>query len=144
MNQSTVKHALADIADQLDQDTRLALIKTLIDAHAAQTNRIEDTYALYREQPRVKALSDRTEYLFTPDTEFDCTRNEYVEQAREGALPGYALVDAGGRWISPGDMGWFGMSSDTPESYAAYRRQVNDYIGSLDDTTWLVALDCHI
>jgi hypothetical protein len=44
MNQSTVKHALADIADQLDQDTRLALIKTLIDAHAAQTNRIEDTY----------------------------------------------------------------------------------------------------
>ena len=83
-------------------------------------------------------------YLFTRDDEYACTADEYADAAREGALPGYALVKADGTWVSPGDMGWFGMSSDTPESYAAYRREVNEYITALPANAWLVALDCHI
>lgn len=55
----------------------------------------------------------------------------------------YSVLDSEG-WHSPGEMGWFGCSSDTPESYiewlAERKRRIFD--GNPNDV--IVSVDCHI
>jgi hypothetical protein len=82
--------------------------------------------------------------LASEDTFDHLTRDEYVQQQRDRAVPGYATVRADGRWMAPGRMGWFGMSDDDPDSYAYYVREANKYLDSLPQDAFLVALDCHI
>jgi hypothetical protein len=53
-------------------------------------------------------------------------------------------VTLDGEWVAPGEMGWWGMSSDGPGEREGYRIAVNKYIDSLSPKTWLVVLDCHI
>ena len=60
------------------------------------------------------------------------------------AVPGYATISTDGRWMAPGKMGWFGVSSDSTDDRIGYWEAANAYIEALPDDTWLVALDCHI
>lgn len=56
----------------------------------------------------------------------------------------YALLDSKGEWHEPGQMGWFGCSSATPEE----ERNFNDVFLSLiqqeDEENYFVLVDCHI
>lgn len=47
-------------------------------------------------------------------------------------------------WVEPGTMGWWGMSSDTPDSLLAYKREHAAWLKSGDQSDWLVVVDCHI
>jgi hypothetical protein len=102
----------------------------------------------YRTQPLVKAADKAHERLGIgmgcPIEEFSSPREEYVAEASRAAVPGYALVTLKRGWVAPGQMGWFGMSSESRDEYSAYRTAVNQYIDSLDESTVLVAVDCHI
>jgi hypothetical protein len=100
----------------------------------------------YNGQPRIEAakragLGDWD----CPVEKFMPGREEYVAEARRGAVPGYALVTLDEEWIAPGRMGWFGMSSDEAGSRSACRSAVNAYLDEkVADDDLLIALDCHI
>lgn len=55
----------------------------------------------------------------------------------------YALLDSTG-WHDPGRMGWWGMSSATPESYLAFNQGFIDRLQQGDKDDWVVCVDCHI
>jgi hypothetical protein len=103
----------------------------------------------YNSQPRVQRLNAEGspfQYWFSKDVleVFAVTEDAYAQQERDRALPGYALLTLDGQWMAPGTMGWFGMSSDTPEDRDDYTRAANEYIDSLPDDAWLITVDCHI
>lgn len=105
-------------------------------------------FQVYREQPLVKALNESAEYRWAWSCLIDkykkSTLDELVEEARRDAVPGYALLTLDERWMAPGEMGWFGMSTDDEEGRAEYKRQANEYLDNLSDDTILVVLDLHI
>jgi hypothetical protein len=107
----------------------------------------DDARGQYREQPRIRQAARYDEFKWSMGClveEFLPPREEYLANARRGAVPGYALVTLGREWIAPGRMGWFGMSSDGPGERAGYHVAVNAYLDQLDPATVLVVLDCHI
>jgi len=59
-------------------------------------------------------------------------------------ISAYAALDVEG-WHAPGQMGWFGMSSDTPDSLLAFKHEFHKRFinGAAPDDT-LVIVDCHI
>lgn len=56
----------------------------------------------------------------------------------------FALLDLEGNWHEPGQMGWFGMSTKTPESQQAYQAKMDQYLETLPPETWICFVDCHI
>jgi hypothetical protein len=58
-------------------------------------------------------------------------------------IAGYAFLDENG-WHEPGEMGWWGCSSDTPETLLASKKQFTTWLKETPDDAWLVAVDCHI
>ncbi|MGN6105363.1 MAG: hypothetical protein ACTHU0_09690 [Kofleriaceae bacterium] len=56
----------------------------------------------------------------------------------------YALLDDDG-WHAPGEMGWFGCSSDEPDQYVEFAdRFAPEHFSTIDPHDLLVAVDCHI
>jgi hypothetical protein len=110
----------------------------------------------YHEQPRVKAVSDHDaacrreerwdDALLGWDGHietFDVSREEYVQRSRNNAICPYAYLKDG-EWFAPGEMGWWGMSSDTEEDQARFAREFNELFDALPDDTVLTMVDCHI
>jgi hypothetical protein len=57
----------------------------------------------------------------------------------------YAVVDQNGQWHEKGEMGWWGISSETPESAAEWNKSFMDrWIRHEDPDTMLAVVDCHI
>ena len=106
---------------------------------------IEEARILYREQPAIQAL-DGTDFRWHNDPldEFSLPESLYVERQKARAVPGFATLTMDGRWMAPGRMGWFAMSTDTEDSRIGYWAAANAYIDSLPDDAYLVAVDCHI
>lgn len=104
----------------------------------------------YHTQPRVAAVSayaqTNRDWAWIEHENFQVDRGAYGLRAMQRAVPGYALLDGAvdGRWYAPGEMGWFGVSSDDAQSYDAYAGRVNEYVDSLPEDTWVIVLDCHI
>ena len=55
----------------------------------------------------------------------------------------YSYVDGDG-WEEPGSMGWWGMSSENPESAKMYADKFTAWVKGGDQSDWLVNVDCHI
>lgn len=56
----------------------------------------------------------------------------------------HSVVDANG-WHEPGQMGWFGFSSENPDQLRDWRQNFADrFLREEDPRTWLVICDCHI
>lgn len=70
-------------------------------------------------------------------------REAYIARCVAQAVPGYATLTAEG-WIARGDMGWFGMGTDTHESTMEYCKRANDVIDCMPAGWWLTMVDCHI
>ena len=101
----------------------------------------------YHSQPAIEALrkSDLVGFMDSYDESFHGhTREPYVAEHRAGALPAYAFLSAETEWLAPGEMGWFGMSSDNWASRLEYYDKVNAIIDAAPDDAWLTMLDCHI
>ncbi len=123
------------------------------DLTTAWASSIDVARAAYHNQPLV-AAHDRLKRM-TPDAalvgwdaclveEFLPPRDAYVEHARRAAVPGYALVTTDGAWLAPGEMGWFGMSSDEAGDRVAYAVRADAYLDALPADVWIVQVDCHI
>lgn len=106
---------------------------------------IDQARSEYHSQPRVEALKG-SDFRWHDDAiaTFQKPERLYVEHERARAVPGYALVTIDGKWMAPGQMGWFGMGSDDESSRIGYWEAANAYIESLPESAWLIAVDCHI
>lgn len=131
------------IVDGLPEAQPWAYFRDRVDA-AAYT--IDQARRDYGEQPRVVAARKSEKFRWSSDIvgRFAPGREAFVQEAVEEAVPGFALLDLDGKWSEPGQMGWFGLSTDTEETRTAYRKQANAYLDQLPDDAWIVVVDCHI
>lgn len=104
----------------------------------------DETVKLYYGQPGRKALraSGKTDLFYASDEVGSMTRDQYVEFSNNSIICPYAMV-YNGQWLSRGEMGWFGMSTDEL-SKEEWAKKVMDIINSLSDDTQLTIVDCHI
>lgn len=77
----------------------------------------------------------------------DDTLEKYLHRAglsREDryAFDTYALLDSAG-WKGSGDMGWSGIISNSMEE-REWQDEIQAFLADLDDTVFLVSVDCHI
>lgn len=133
-----------EIAERVRQETDQAR-----DAyHATLEYSIDRARRDYQAQPRIAALRSATQYrqwFDCPEDRFDhLTRDEYVQQCRDEAIPGYAFLTESGYWMAKGQMGWFGLDNADTDSTETYLTVANRHIDSLADEMWLVSVDCHI
>lgn len=56
----------------------------------------------------------------------------------------YAILDKSGEWHEPGEMGWFGCSSATPEAEGKFVDTFQEILNKTDQDDYLVIVDCHI
>lgn len=113
----------------------------------AATSKWDRLREVYRAQPLVQALREHPKFRGWMQCligEFSGTREDYLATARRDAVPGYAMLTLDGKWVAPGEMGWFGMSTEDDESKAEFKRWCDEYIDSLDDDDFLIAVDLHI
>lgn len=99
----------------------------------------------YHSQPRAQRLS-ASDFRYYDDAiaEFGTPEKLYVLKETARAVPGYATLTTDGRWMAPGKMGCFGMSTDEAADRVGYWEAANAYIEALPDSTHLIILDCHI
>jgi hypothetical protein len=73
----------------------------------------------------------------------DCDKEAFLKE--EGVFSTYAVITDDGEWHSPGKVGWFGASSDTPEEATEFAMSFRErFIDSLPDGTRITIVDCHI
>lgn len=100
-------------------------------------------------EDELKELSERYNKLIT---EGDFYKPEYYKERyktfedylKSYDFSTYALLDTNGVWHEPGQMGWFGMSSASPEELTNFDDEYMEIIKSQDEENWLVIVDCHI
>jgi hypothetical protein len=64
---------------------------------------------------------------------------------RDNSVQTYGVIDAEGKWYSPGDMGWWGMSTEDDSSQLKFDVWFHEeFWAKLDDDTWLAVCDFHI
>jgi hypothetical protein len=56
----------------------------------------------------------------------------------------YALLTSDGVWHEPAEMGWFGISSASPEQETEFKRTYDKLIKKEDPKNYFVLVDCHI
>ena len=96
----------------------------------------------YNSQPMIEALRSNRETIWFDVENFMCSKETYIERARNGALATFAVVKDG-KWYQRGNMGWWGMVSDEEDRDTWYK-QFSDLIDGLPDNTMLTVVDCHI
>lgn len=101
----------------------------------------------YHAQPIVKAAAELELIGWASglDEQFlGHTKESYIQSARDWALCGYAFLSAESGWLEPGQMGWWGMSSDTNDSRVEYGKKVAALIDAAPDSAVITLIDCHI
>lgn len=69
------------------------------------------------------------------------TKEAYAESC--SCFSTYAFLTADGEWVGKGDMGWFGMGTDTGESAREYQKKLDKYIADHPEL-YITIIDCHI
>ena len=71
------------------------------------------------------------------------TKEEYIR--RECEFKTYAVITEDGKWNAPGEMGWFGFSSEEHAADKLWDEMFFDhFIKNLDPETMITIVDCHI
>jgi hypothetical protein len=102
---------------------------------------VDDARTFYHNQSGLKAAREVEELRWIEDNVL-VDRDLYVNRARNSAYTTYAIIKDG-EWISRGDMGWFGISSNEVD-YDEWLSQVNKLLAELPDDTLISVVDCHI
>ena len=72
------------------------------------------------------------------------TKEELIEKIHLFDFSTYAILTEDGKWVSPGDMGWWGMSSEDAESYDLYKKMFKENAFGGDEELVVCMVDCHI
>ena len=110
------------------------------------------------EQERVTAGPGEVAFPWDQHVRADDSRRDWTDVARTISLEQllaeylpsfnpivtYAALDDEG-WHAPGKMGWWGCSSDTPDSKVRFQREFEArFLKNTKDDDTLVVVDCHI
>lgn len=100
----------------------------------------------YIAQPAVQArqgtLFDQGPEI-DPIEQFGVSRKVFLERAEARAVPGEAFVDLNGQWIAPVGGPLFSTMNWDHDAYN-YLWRVNQYIDELEDSVYLIAVDCQL
>ncbi len=74
------------------------------------------------------------------------TKETYLERMKKcSRFYTFAVITPDGTWHEMGQMGWFGMSSETAEEKEQWIENYKKrFIDAADPNWWLVIVDCHI
>lgn len=56
----------------------------------------------------------------------------------------FAILTPENEWLEPGEMGWFGSSSETDDSRKEYNDKFDKILAEADQDLWLTIINCHI
>lgn len=70
------------------------------------------------------------------------TFEDYVKDVTSFST--YALLTSENEWIEPGQMGWFGCSSATPEEEANFTDVFAEHLKKENPEHYFVLVDCHV
>lgn len=111
--------------------------------HAIHKDQYDVARDAYHAQETKKQAAKALDDGFFPDVDqYLVPREKYIQQKRDEATVLYAILKDG-EWISRGDMGMFGITSNGKDKseWATYFNKVLD---DLPDGTMLTVVDCHI
>ena len=119
--------------------------KTIVDEHQPDYDRARE---VFRTQPRVQAVQgvldkwdwDVAEYIEALET---ATVDAAIRREALARVLGRALLTAEG-WMEKGQMGWFGMGTETADSEDAFHDRAWNFLQELPDDWYLTVVDCHI
>ena len=106
-------------------------------------NKDEYEYAIKWWQDNVEG--DGRDLFYTRDyyTDRYGTKEKYAEQY--ASFSTYAVVTPDGEWHAPGEMGWFGCSSETDEEFRDWYDHYKERFIDTADPDWILTIvDCHI
>lgn len=107
---------------------------------------IKQKRELYHSQEAVKTWEAKVNYgdPFGYSLEdFQCTEEEYATRAELNSFIPYAVIYEG-EWISRGDMGWWGITTNEHYNKDDWQKKVWELINSVDDDTLFSFYDLHI
>jgi hypothetical protein len=110
-------------------------------------NNVDLARVEYNSQPIIEKwskLEGEVVGYFSPISEYACTAFEYVNINKYNGISTYAvLID--GKWIAPGNMGWWGMSSESEDERDNWTLTFYDrFIKPLSPDALITIVDCHI
>ena len=79
-------------------------------------------------------------YIFSNLDDYQISKEEYIQNARNNALIPFAIVK-NGIWHESGSMGWWAIVSDKKSDW---EKIFNDIFNSIDDEELITLVDCHI
>lgn len=103
---------------------------------------------LYNSQETVKALNSenlKQDLGYFPEIkDFNCTREEYANKRANQAISTFAVLKDG-EWYERGQMGWWGISTETDEEGDNWDSNFyNNFIKDLPENALITIVDCHI
>ena len=79
---------------------------------------------------------DKADCAYVREIDFDAMGDEFRT---------YAVLTPDGVWHAPGEMGWFGISSETNNEYESWKKNFKKTFIDTADQNWLMYIvDCHI
>lgn len=97
------------------------------------------------EEPKTEKDKDLVKWAFYKPEYFLETYKDKVTYARCVTNFSTYAVLKDGEWISPGDMGWFGISSESQEDKLKWELDFYDiFIKDLPEQSLITVVDCHI
>lgn len=97
----------------------------------------------YWSQPALAKMKElKIDTFYTDLEDYQCTVEEFGNRASDKSIATYALV-IDSKWYAKGEMGWFGMSSDSVEQ-SDWNVKVREMIAGIPDDTLISIYDCHI
>lgn len=103
---------------------------------------IDDARKAFHAQAAKQALAGDDDLRWDDVEDFLCSRDEYIQNARNSACTSFAILKDG-TWYERGSMGWWGCVSDEKDK-GEWNREFSTLLDSLPDDTRLTVVDCHI
>lgn len=132
------KAAEAKIAAGFAADTTWDAWPVVLERHQDNVQAARDEY---HAQAAMKAVQKALD-LWSGTDKYLTPRDEFIQQARDGALVQFAIVKDS-QWLAKGKMGWWGVSDDSMTA-AEWSRKFNELLDELSDDTLITIVDCHI
>ncbi|WAE70938.1 hypothetical protein OUQ99_17005 [Streptomonospora nanhaiensis] len=114
---------------------------------AGRTAQAERTAAMkaYHAQDAVRELTGAglTHFAVRAVEHYSTPREEFVEQARRGAVPGWALIDTDGTWYAVEHLPGAGDGPEARQARREYLRRTNALLDALPGDAYLVMADLH-
>ena len=70
--------------------------------------------------------------------------DKYTYANAETSFSTYSVVTPDGEWHAPGDMGWFGCSSESDEDYIDWVSRYRERFINGNEDLYMTIVDCHI